>query len=183
MGMVFVLNSPLIAQSKDNKWVAGASVSVAKFESSEAEFIGDQFNFQIPRLHVSRYLASGWTLEVGLSFSTINKLPGIISNGASYFSGDTALTYDFGMSKENIVPYFAFGSSVVKMTRLMTPTFNVGGGGTFWLNPRYGLNMQMIYKYSPESFESMRSHYHFSIGMVYSLKLREMVSRLWQHNH
>ncbi|MBL4905225.1 MAG: hypothetical protein JKZ00_04270 [Flavobacteriaceae bacterium] len=155
---------------------------MAKFNSSDVSFIGDQFNFQIPSLHVSRYIFKGLTLDAGLSFSTINNVPGI-GNSISYFSLDGATRYDFGMSNDNIVPYVSVGGSLVKTTKTLTPTFNFGGGGTYWINSRYGINTQLIYKYSLESYTSMRSHFHFSIGVVYSLKHRSVIDRLWTNNH
>ena len=172
----------LVAQSESNKWVVGAGISVAKFGNTDIGYIGDQFNFQIPRLNVSRHLFKGLTLDAGISFNTLDKIPGILENEVSYFSIDGATRYDFGMSNDNLVPYVVLGAGIVKTTGIMTPTYNFGGGGTYWLNSRYGINTQLIYKYSSENFTSMRSHLHFSVAVVYSLKQRSVIDRLWTNN-
>lgn len=180
--LVLLISSQLVSQNKESRWVVGVSVGMAKFATEDAEFIGDQFNFQIPRFNVSRYFYNGLSLDAGLSFNTIDEISGAYSNSVPYFSMDGNVRYDFGETDENLVPYIAFGGSLLKTTYKLTPTFNFGGGGTFWLNSRYGINTQLLYKYSPETFQSMRSHFYFSVGMVYSLKLRTLVRRLWQHN-
>ena len=170
------------AQSSDSKWAFGAGIGLAKFSSSDSEFIGDQFNFQIPRISASRYFFYGLTLDAAASFNTINKLPGI-ENTVNYLSLDGAIKYDFGRSQDDLVPYLSLGGSIVKTQYKMTPTLNFGGGGTFWFNSTYGVNSQLIYKYSQSSFESMRSHVYFSIGVVYSLNPRIGTPRLWNQKH
>lgn len=178
----FFVGFQLVGQNKENKWVVGASLGVVKFASEEAKFIGEQFIFQMPKLNASRYIYNGLTLDAAVSFNTINKIGELYSNSVSYLSFDGAVKYDFGTSNDNLVPYVLFGSSLLKTTYKMTPTFNVGFGGTFWLNSRYGFNTQLLYKASPETFESMRSHTYFSFGLVYSLKPRTLVPRLWSGN-
>ena len=172
----------LVAQNKESRWAVSASFGVAKFSSEDAKFIGDQFNFQVPRLNVSRYFFNGLSLDAGISFTTINKIPGFYGNSVSYLSIDGATRYDFGTSNDNFVPYFLLGASLLKTTYKLTPTFNFGGGGTFWLNSRYGINVELLYKSSSSGFESMRSHTYFSVGAVYSLNLRNLAPRLWSRN-
>lgn len=172
----------LVAQNKENRWVVGASVGVAKFDSENAKVVGDQFIFQVPKLNVSRYFFNGLTLDAGLSFNTINKVSGLFTNSIDYLSVDLGAKYDFGKSNENLVPYVIGGTSFISANSEMTPTLNFGGGGTFWLNSRYGVNLQLMYKSVMTTTVSMRSHTYFSVGVVYSLKLRTLVPRLWSHN-
>jgi len=179
----FFVGYQLFGQNKENKWVVGASVGVVKFTSEDSQFIGEQFIFQMPKLNVSRYFYKGLTLDAAISFNTINEISGFYNNDVPYFSLDGAVKYDFGKSKENFVPYIMFGGSLLKTTYKMTPTFNIGAGGTFWLNSRYGANIQLLHKNSLETFGSMRSHTYFSVGVVYSLKLRAMIPRLWSSNN
>lgn len=178
----FFVGAQLVGQNKESKWVVGASIGVVKFASEDSRFIGEQFIFQMPKLNVSRYFYNGLTLDAAISFNTIDEVGSLYKNNVSYLSLDGALKYDFGTSNNNLVPYVLLGSSLLKTTYKMTPTLNIGGGGTFWLNSRYGFNMQLLYKSSAESFESMRSHTYFSFGLVYSLKPRTLVPRLWNHN-
>lgn len=178
----FFIGAQLVGQNKENKWVVGASIGMVKFSSEDSKFIGDQFIFQMPKLNVSRYFYNGLSLDAAVSFNTINEIGSLYKNNVSYLSLDGAIKYDFGMSNDNLVPYVVLGSSLLKTTYKMTPTFNIGAGGTFWLNSRYGFNTQLLYKTSPKSFGSMRSHTYFSFGLVYSLKLRTLAPRLWSHN-
>jgi hypothetical protein len=171
------------AQNKENRWVVGTSIGVAKFSSEDSRSIGEQFIFQMPKLNVSRYFFNGLTVDAAISFNTINEISGVYKNSISYLSLDGGVKYDFGTSNDNLVPYAIFGGSLLKTTYKMTPTFNIGAGATFWLNSRYGINTQLLYKSSPETFESMRSHMYFSVGVVYSLKLRTLAPRLWNNNN
>lgn len=171
----------LTAQSKESRWVFGAGFGVAKFASKDAAYIGDQFNFQIPRLHATRYFFKGLSLDAGVAFNTLNKLPGL-SNSISYLSLDGAVKYDFGTTDDTIVSYLMLGGSFVKANEIITPTINFGGGGTYWMNARYGINVQLIYKHSLSIYKSMRPHGYFSIGVVYSLELRTLIPRLWNNN-
>jgi hypothetical protein len=171
----------LVAQNQENRWVVGASFGVAKFSSEDVKVVGDQFILQVPQLNVSRYFFNGFTLDAGFSFSVIDEISGLYKNSVSYLSIDGAVKYDFGASNDNLVPYLLAGASLLKTTYKMTPTFNVGAGGTFWLNSTYGVNTQLIYKLSPETFESMGSHAYFSVGVVYSLSPRTLIPRLWNN--
>ena len=172
----------MVAQNKENRWVVGASVGMAKFNYVNAKIVGDQFLFQIPKLNVSRYFFNGLSLDAGLSFNTIDKISGLFNNSIDYLSIDLGAKYDFGKSNENLVPYIFGGTSFISANSEMTPTLNFGGGGTFWLNSRYGVNLQLLYKSVMTNTVSMRSHTYFSVGVVYSLKLRTLVPRLWSHN-
>ena len=172
----------LVAQNKENRWVVGASVGMAKFNSVDAKIVGDQFIFQIPKLNVSRYFFNGLTVDAGLSFSAISEIPELFSNSVDYLSIDAGVKYDFGMENENLVPYIYGGTSFISANSEMTPMLNFGGGGTFWLNSKYGVNLQLLYKSSLKESIGMRSHTYFSVGVVYSLKPRTLVPRLWSHN-
>ena len=172
----------LVAQNKENRWVIGASVGMVKFNSNDAKVVGEQFLFQVPRLNVSRYFFNGLTVDAGFSLNTINKISGLFSNSIDYFSVDVGAKYDFNTSNENLVPYAIGGLSFINSNSEMSPTLNFGAGGTFWLNSRYGVNLQLVHKSTFKSTVNMRSHMYFSVGVVYSLKLRTLVPRLWTHN-
>jgi len=172
----------LVAQNKENRWVVGASVGMVKFSSEDSKVVGDQFIFQIPKLNVSRYFSNGLTVDAGFSVSAISKISGVFNNALNYLSIDVGAKYDFGQANENLVPYLYGGASFISANSEMTPTLNFGGGATFWLNARYGVSLQLLYKSVKTTTVSMRSHTYFSVGVVYSLNLRTLVPRLWSHN-
>ncbi|WP_347172938.1 hypothetical protein [Polaribacter uvawellassae] len=181
--LLLLIGFQTIAQNKENRWVVGASIGVAKFASEDTKVVGDQFIFQVPTLNISRYFFNGLTLDAGFSFSAIDRISGLYTNSVSYLSIDGAFKYDFGASNDNFVPYIILGGSLLKTTYKLTSTTNIGAGGTFWLNSNYGINSQLLYKISPEAYKSMRSHTYFSVGVVYSFKPRNQVPRLWSNNN
>ncbi len=173
----FFVNS----QNLDSKWVIGASSSLTIFEDYT---LGERFNSQIPKINISRYVFSSFSLDVGLTSSVINKVDGIFSNAFNYFSLDGSVRYDFNLSNENLVPYIGLGASIVGGPETLpssktTATLNFLFGGTYWISNHWGLNAQYIYKFSPEEYESMISHTQLTAGLVYSLNPRPLVRRIW----
>ena len=172
-------------QTKDQKWVLGVSGSFVSFGDAGAESIlQERYNIQIPKLNITRYLFNGFSAEAGVTLSVLEELDGFYDNAFSYLSFDGAVRYDFNLSRENLVPYIGIGGSLIGGPSningsKMTPTLNFTFGGTFWISPQWGLNVQGTYKYSQEEFASMRSHSQLSAGLVYSFKPRVMVYRIW----
>lgn len=173
------------AQNKQDKWVVGVSGSFVNFGDSGANSVGERFNFQIPKINVSRYMFHGLTLDAGVTLSSLKKLDGFYENSFNYFSLDGNVRYDFNLSDENLVPYIGVGMSIVGAPKETLPsskatgTLNASFGGTFWISPHWGLNVQATYKISPGEYQSMASHSQLSAGLVYSLSPRVLVYRLW----
>lgn len=168
-------------QNADNKWTVSSAVAAAKFSTTDALVVGERYTFQIPQLNVSRYLYKGVTLDLGMSLGVIKKLPGFFSNSLQYSSFDLGARYDFRKSNDNLVPYVYAGTSFIRANDEVTPTVNIGGGAIFWVLSRFGLQPQLLYKAASKTNENMRSHVYFSMGLVYSLKPRTMVHRLWNN--
>jgi hypothetical protein len=174
-----------LAQNKQDKWVIGVSGSFVNFGENGLNTVKERFNFQIPKINVSRYMFHGLTLDAGVTLSSLKELDGFYGNAFNYFSLDGNLRYDFNLSDENLVPYIGIGASIVGAPTETLPgskatgTLNFSFGGTFWVSPRWGLNVQGTYKYSPEEYQSMASHSQLSAGLVYSLSPRVLVYRLW----
>lgn len=173
------------AQTKEQKWVVGLSGSFVNFgDNGASSALGERFNFQVPKLNVTRYIWEGFSLEAGVTLSGIDELGGFYKNSFNYFSIDYGFRYDFNLSEENLVPYFYMGGSIIGAPSSIpgsnaTPTLNIGFGGTYWVTHHWGINLQGTYKYSQPDFESMRSHTQLSAGLVYSLSPRVLVYRLW----
>lgn len=186
--IVLMLSLTILGQSKNSKWAVGVSGSLVTFGETERYKINEQFNLQLPRVNVSRYLFSGLTADLGVSFSLINKVDGFFENNFNYFAVDGMLRYDFGLSGTNMVPYVAVGGSMIGGPKTISgaktsPTLNFGLGTTFWITNQWGANLQAFYKKSPDDISSMYSHYQFTVGVVYSLKPRKMLYRLWEVSH
>ena len=173
------------SQTKDQKWVLGVSGSLISFgDAGAASMIKERFNFQFPKLNLTRYLFKGFILEGGVTLSSIDRVDGLYTNAFNYISLDGAIRYDFNRSEENLIPYIAFGSSFIGVPSTIpysedTATINSSIGMNFWISPQWGLNAQGTYKFFNPDFRSMRSHHQLSVGFIYSFKPRVMVFRLW----
>ena len=164
-------STSIMSQNEEAKWSAGISLASAKYSTDlQARKVGGMWAYQSPRFNISRYLFHGLTLDAG--FATA------IGDNQKYTTFDGTLRYDFGSSYKNVVPYVLIGGSFIK-AELLTPTVNVGVGNTFWFSSNYGLNMQFMYKYSEDKFESQFSHIYTSVGLVYSFGNRYTSPRIW----
>jgi hypothetical protein len=171
---LFFLSFSLVSQNSENKWTVGFSLASAKYTDFQGKILGSSFINQSPRINISRYLFKNLTLDAGFSTSIFDE--------QKYTTLDGILRYDFGTSYDNVVPYLLIGGSIVSGVK-MTPVLNFGAGNTFWIKPNYGINLQVIYKYSEDKFESQYSHIYTSIGIIYSLNSRNMNPRLWDRKH
>jgi len=170
------------------KWQIGIGGGITKFSDEDAAFIGDRWLVQIPRLNLTVPVYKNISIDGALSFNTFGL--GFIDNSASYFSMDGSVRYNFDNLHKDILPYVFVGGSLVDSDRKMTPTFNLGAGLTYWVSDQIGLNAQLYYKHSLESFESMRSHmqytasiiYAFDAGSLFSKRKRSLVGGACYHN-
>ena len=171
-GFLLVLN--LNAQNPTNKWVAEIGTAFAGYTKPDASVVGGQIAYQTPRFTLARYFK--WNLTMVGSFATA------IGDNQEYTTFDGLLRYDFGNSFDNIVPYVVVGGSFIQAKRL-TPTLNFGVGNTFWISPKYGFNVQLLYKFSESKFQSQKSHIYPSAGLVYSFGARSTSNRIWHSSH
>ncbi|WP_299672366.1 hypothetical protein [uncultured Polaribacter sp.] len=152
--------------------VCRSHLASAKYSFEDAKTVEGEWVFQSPRFNISRNLFKNLTLDAGFAAA--------LGDAQKYTTFDGAIRYDFGTSKNNVVPYVLLGGSFISAIRF-TPTLNFGAGTTFWFTPKYGLNMQFMYKFSETRFESQKSHIYTSVGLVYSFGNRSLSPRLWEH--
>lgn len=161
----------LQAQSEDNEWAVGFQIAMAKYPLAEGEIVGGKIGYQIPRITVAKYLHAGFSVEGAIAHS-------FADNTQDYVTLDASLRYDFKTSNKKIVPYLITGISYIWALE-GSPTLNAGAGGTIWLNNRFGLTGQAIYKYSPKKFTTQFSHPYLSCGLVYRFNGFSGGARLW----
>ena len=134
------------------------------------------------RLYVDRYIYNGWSAEAVLGAQTykperkVNDSIGV--NGfICYF--DVALKYSFykQLGRGAIDPYlgagfgFSLRSSDPKQSApLLSPTFNLSAGCTFWLSKQIGLQAQGIYKFGLVDILGSASYAQYSLGLVYRIE-------------
>ncbi|WP_156109261.1 hypothetical protein [Polaribacter sp. Hel1_85] len=173
--VVFLLMTmSIFSQNEDNKWTFGLDLASVKYSDADGKTIGGSFINQSPRISLAKYMFYNITF-VG-SFSTA------IGDTQKYTTFDGLVRYDFGTSQNNVVPYVFIGGSFIKAA-VLTPTANFGAGNTFWFSDKYGLNLQMMYKFSEDKFSSQKPHFMTSIGLVYSFGKRSLNPRLWSSKH
>jgi hypothetical protein len=167
------LTIPFLAQSKESKWSAGVSYALAKYTPEQSKIVGYQFVHQAPRVDVSRYLTSGFSLNAGLAMGQI-----IDPQLNKYTTLDATVRYDFNRSDYNSVPYLLIGVSSINAL-ISSSTLNFGAGNTLWFSQQYGVNFQAMLRYSSDKTYLQKSHKYFSVGIVYSLSPRPLGRRLW----
>lgn len=166
--IIFFCSINLFSQNLNDSWQIGVGMGVTKFNESDVAFIGDQYLFQAPVVSITMPVGERLSIDGAISFNTIDDI-GVISNSANYFSIDGSLRYNFNAILDKFSPYVFLGASVVDSERKMTPTVNIGAGGIYWLTDKIGINPQLYYKHSLESYESMRSHIQGTLGLVFKL--------------
>jgi hypothetical protein len=157
-----------VAQNLNNSWQLGLGSGITKFSKSDVSYIGEQYIFQLPRISLTMPIGERLSFDGAISFNTVYDY-GFVKNVVRYFSMDGSLRYNFDVVINKVDPYVFVGGSLVDSERKMTPTLNVGAGGIFWISDRVGINPQVYYKHSLESFESMRSHFQGALGIIFEL--------------
>jgi len=161
------------AQNEKQKWTVGISLASAHYMTEfQGNTLGGKYIYQTPRFNISKYMFSNITFDAAISSAIIDS--------QTYTTFDGIARYDFGTSKNNVVPYILLGGSFIK-AKVLTPTVNFGAGNTFWFSQNYGFNLQVMYKYSEVKFESQFSHFYTSVGLVYSFSSRSLNPRLWEN--
>ncbi|MGB1042794.1 MAG: hypothetical protein ACPGU6_05330 [Tenacibaculum sp.] len=173
--IVVLCSINLSSQNLNDSWQIGVGTGITKFSSSDASFIGDAYLFQVPVLSMTMPINERITLDGAVSFNTIDNI-GLIENSVKYFSMDGSIRYNFDAVLDKFSPYVFVGGSIVNSERKMTPTMNIGAGGIYWITDRIGINPQLNYKHSLESFESMRSHLQGTLSIVFKLNWTNLSS-------
>lgn len=165
----------IYSQEKLPKWAVGVGGSIVSFTEKVAPNVADKNQLQIPNLDISVAFSSGISINAGVSFSVAET---IFENEFHYSSYNASVRYNFKKYEEKITPYVGLGASLIADPGIvpgsrMSYTGDLMGGVIFWVAPRFGINTEIVYKHSPGSFENMKSHSKFSLGLVYSFKKRE----------
>lgn len=170
--LVFLfLTLAIKGQSKESKWIVAGSVAWVNYNEEDAQVVRGSFINQTPRFSIARYLLKGVSLEG--SFST-----SIGADNQEYTTIDGGVRYDFGLSRNNVVPYVVVGGSIIDALGVSS-TLNGGVGSTFWFADNFGLKAQFLYKFVTGGSNKQRAHTMPSLGLVYSFKKRSLYPTLW----
>ena len=168
---VLFMSFSALAQSQKNNWTMGLGGSAILFSPKSKAFPSEVLNLQIPKVELTRYIKNGFSLNGGISIAGIDEIPGFIDkNRFDIVSIDILGRYDFKKSEETLVPYVAFGTGlVIKDWDNKAVVLGLGGGATYWLNRKIGLNAQLLYKGVPESYDKdFDSHIQLSGSVIFS---------------
>jgi hypothetical protein len=175
------VSPPLHTQNENSKWTVAIDFATVPYRIESGETIdtslliqSPRFSLlnQSPRFSIAKYMSKNITF-VGSFSSTIG-------GNKKYTTFDGLVRYDFGTSQNIFVPYVLIGGSLINAASL-TPTINFGAGNTLWFSDKYGFNFQIMYKVPKDELAIQKSHFMISIGFVYSLGLRHMQPRVWEH--
>ncbi len=59
------------SQNKENKWVIGVGGSLVIFQNNS---LGESYNSQLPKINLSRYLFSGFSLDASFTLSGLGDI-------------------------------------------------------------------------------------------------------------
>lgn len=172
---LFVLFLIGINVQSQNNLEVGLSSSIIKFSDKSAAIIGDKHLFQTPTLNIAYKFNDTFSVNAEVSFSMIKSI-GVISNSINYNSYGLSVRYHLG-SFNRFKPYAFVGGTMVKAELKRTPTLNFGIGNSYWLTDRLAISTQIAYKFSENRFESMKSHFQFSGGIIYSFDIGHLFRR------
>lgn len=162
----------LCSQNLNDSWQIGIGTGITKFNQKDALFIGDRHQLQLPVLSLTVPVSERLSVSGAMSLTSIDDL-GFIKNSVRYSSMDASLRYNFNAVLNKFSSYIFVGGSIVDSELKSTPTFNIGAGGIYWFTNTIGLNPQVYYKYSADSYESMRSHIQATLSLVFKLKTKD----------
>lgn len=162
--------SNIIAQTRNHEWQVGVGAAITKFGNEDAFLIGDKYQFQIPRINITKPLTDNLAIDLAFSANTFDL--GFIENTSSYLSVDASLRYFFDIGNV-FFPYVFAGASVADSEFKLAPTINVGAGASFWFNDVFGINAQAYYKNSLDT-DNLPSHIQVTAGMVFALNLYDL---------
>lgn len=169
------------AQDKNNSWAIGIGTNAVDFYPTNSglsghgawfdEFVnvGDHYNIlpSVSKITVSRYIADGFSFEVGGSLNKITKVGDNSASDLTYYAADGALKYDLNKvigDTSWFNPYASVGGGYTWLDELGTGTFNGGLGFNLWFTDNLGLNVESKYKHSFGS--NIVQHFQHSLGLV-----------------
>jgi hypothetical protein len=191
--LLFAVNFSLAQPSSINRkknpyrFMFGLSWSVI---DDDGNAFGNLFDYQdswnyLPfptRLSLDKYVRKGWSLEGMVAYNTyttskiINNTTGV---SGIFVSGDFHMKYSFNRFMPSAVkwfdPYFSGGLGLtyrsVRETAL-NPNINLGFGMNFWLNQRWGLQLQTVGKLALVSdiYASDADYIQHTAGIVYRMQ-------------
>lgn len=135
----------------------------------------DHYNLSsspISRIHVGRYLGTGFSLGGAISFNTIDKIGDASADDLSYIGLDMDIRYALNNIYTAIKwmdPYVNIGGGYTFVDDQGFGTLNGGFGANIWFTESFGLNIQSNYKHSfDDDVDNVGQlpHFQHALGLV-----------------
>lgn len=168
--LLFILTSSFLSAQEINKLYSfGLNSTSVLYSEKDASVVGGRYIAFIPGISISKYLGNKITVSAMFSKS--------MGDNQNYFSSDFNLTYDILNPKYSLRTYVLAGMGLVSLIETDL-TLNIGGGATWWISDKIGLNGQLVYKLNPLNGEFQKPHFFGSAGLIYSFDFSDN-TRLW----
>ena len=172
------------AQDKNNPWAVGFGINAVDFYPVNPqtgwggnwynEFFNaeDHYNIvpAISQLSVGRYIAAGFSAELGGAFNKIDKIGDMEVDDLSYWAIDANVKWDIRAvinTGKVVEPYLLVGGGYTWMGDEDDVSANFGGGLNFWFNDKVGLNLQTKYRHTFDS--NVYQHFQHSLGITFKM--------------
>ncbi|MCI2228644.1 hypothetical protein MC378_05650 [Polaribacter sp. MSW13] len=152
------------SQNSENEWSVSLGAGLAIYSEADGRIVNGRYISQLPRVTLAKYMSKNITLVGGVSV-------GFKDEVQSYTTIDGAVRFSFGTSENKFSPYAILGGSFIKANGDIVPTLNFGGGATYWITDRFGIQGQLTYKLNGGSSRTQRSHIFGSGGIVYRFSM------------
>lgn len=180
----FLFIQTSFAQNENEKWVFGVGLNAVDFFPFDTEGNGntegflnevanavDHWNFGGPKLHATRHLVSGLSLEGAFTYNKLKQFGDVRTERENYFAFDVNAQYfllnpekDFNIAL-SLGGGYAFGYH-------SGGTVNMGGNMSWWFTENVGFNLQGLVKYNSPDF-SLEPHMYYAFGLVFKQGKKE----------
>lgn len=117
------------------------------------------------RLATGRLLTNKISLEAVASLNTVSENYEHLETNYTYISFDGMFRYQLTKGLDDLDPYITLGGGYTWLDKIGAGTANIGGGINLWVSPKFGFNIQTVYKYAFEEYGLQ--HFQHSAGMVF----------------
>lgn len=182
---IFLISIKSFSQDEHDKWVIGIGLNAVDFfptnEPNTGNDVGlfnefanakDHWNIFAPKVNVTRHLKNKFSIDGSLSVNNLTKIGDVEVDNLVYFAIDGALQYRFLENYKNFTPFVFAGGGYTWIDWYGAGTINAGLGTDYWINDKFGVNVQANYKYSDPKYEQLLSHFYYSFSLVLKLSGR-----------
>lgn len=166
------------AQSEYDKWVFGLGANAVDFFPFETAGNGnnggffnevtnaaDHWNVGGPKVHATRHIWEGLSIEGAFSFCTLTRFGSVETDKTTYTSFDVNAQYALLNPENSFNIALSVGGGYAGGYH-SGGTLNLGGNLNWWFSDSLGLNVQGLVKYNSPDY-SLEPHMFYGFSLVY----------------